>query len=99
MMVKAPWTPEQVEILNRFQKLDFVHPFTCGSGDRTDERHLDNEGVLVATVDGWICPYCTFTQAWAHDFMMDPKTIEASLALNRELNESAAAPYLGKRNE
>lgn len=27
--IEAPWTDEQVAALNRFQKLDHVHPFTC----------------------------------------------------------------------
>jgi hypothetical protein len=75
----APFTPEQVEALNRFQKGRWMHPFTCGSGNRTDANHLDGEGVLVATENGWICPYCDYTQDWAHDFMLlpDPRFPEA----------------------
>ena len=64
------FTEEQVKSLNEYQKNGFMHPFTCG-GRRTDEKHLDGEGLLVATVDGWICPYCDYTQDWAHGFMMD----------------------------
>lgn len=67
--IKAPWTPEQVEALYRWQKNPNMHPFTCGSGHRTDPHHLDNEGVLIPTVNGWKCPYCEYTQDWAHDFM------------------------------
>lgn len=67
--IVAPFTPEQVEGLNKFQAHRHVHPFTCG-GDRTDEKHLDGEGRLVATEAGWICPYCDYTQDWAHDFMV-----------------------------
>lgn len=73
--IKAPFTPEQVEALNRFQQLSHVHPFTCGSGYRTNKSiHPDGEGVLVATVDGWICRNCDYTQDWAHAMMADPNS-------------------------
>lgn len=62
------FTPEEVESLNDYQKSRAIHPFTCG-GNRTDEHHLDREGLLVATEDGWVCPYCNYRQNWAHDFM------------------------------
>ena len=68
MMIKAPFTPEQVEALNHWQHSGKIHPFTCG-GNRTDELHLDGQGVLVATREGWVCPYCDYKQDWAHDFM------------------------------
>jgi hypothetical protein len=71
-VIKAPFTPDQVEALNRYQKIAHFHPFTCGSGNRTDEKHLDGEGVLVATPDGWKCPYCDYTQDWAHAVMAQP---------------------------
>jgi hypothetical protein len=70
MILKAPWTQEQVKALSRYQQNKQVHPFTCGSGRRTDADHLDGEGVLVATPDGWKCPYCDYRQDWAHEFMM-----------------------------
>ncbi len=63
-MIKAPWTPEQVEALNAYQRDPTRHPLTCG-GDRTDAAHLDGEGVLVATPDGWRCPFCSYRQDWA----------------------------------
>lgn len=71
-LVKAPWTPAQVEALNKFQQERWMHPFTCGSGNRTDEKHTDGEGILVATENGWICPFCDYTQDWAHPFMFIP---------------------------
>lgn len=71
--IKAPFTPEQVRYLNDWQANKDVHPFTCGSEGRTDlSIHGDGEGVLVATVRGWICPYCDYTQDWAHGFMAQP---------------------------
>jgi hypothetical protein len=63
------FTPEEVQSLNDFQKSGYMHPFTCGSGNRCDEKHLDGEGLLVATENGWECPWCDWRQNWAHDFM------------------------------
>jgi len=68
--IRPPWTPEQVEALNRYQKSGLMHPYTCG-GNRKDENHLDNEGILVATKKGWICPYCDYNQDWAHAFTIE----------------------------
>lgn len=74
--IKAPWTPEQVSKLNEWQTCGHVHPFTCG-GERGDVAHIAyslssnqmDEGVLVATESGWVCPACSYKQDWAHDFM------------------------------
>jgi len=68
-IIRAPWTPEQVAALNRYQQAHDFHPYTCG-GNRKDEWHLDGEGVLVATEKGWVCPYCNYTQNWARAFTM-----------------------------
>ncbi len=67
--VQAPFTPEQVAAMNAFQARGDFHPFTCGSGNRGDAAHLDGEGRLVATADGWVCPYCDYRQDWAHGEM------------------------------
>lgn len=68
-VIKAPFTDEQVNNLNRYQKLGFIHEFTCGN-----EHEGDN--TLIATKDGWICPTCDYTQNWCHDFMLDVDKIE-----------------------
>ena len=73
--ITAPFTPEQVEALNFYQTSGVGHPFTCG-GNRTDEKHLDGEGILVAEESGWKCPFCDYTQDWAHEFMADKKAVE-----------------------
>ena len=70
-IIKAPWTPEQVKALNEFQQSEHWHPFTCGGNNR-DEKHLDGEGVLVATAYGWVCPYCDYEQDYAYEFMTRP---------------------------
>ncbi len=57
-----PLTKEQADLLNQYQKEGKFHPYTCGF-NRTDEHHLDGEGVLVAVEgEGWKCPYCDYTQ-------------------------------------
>lgn len=63
-MTRAPWTDEMVAALNARQQDPQLHPYTCGSGKRTDAAHLDGEGVLVATRDGWMCPFCPYRQDW-----------------------------------
>lgn len=62
--MKEPWTQEVVDALNAQQRNAQLHPYTCGSGHRTE--HPDGEGVLVATVNGWMCPFCDYRQDWAH---------------------------------
>jgi hypothetical protein len=66
--IHAPWTPEQVAALNRFQAEGGMHPFTCGNDHATGALHL------VAHEDGWHCwlPDCDYRQDWAHRFMADP---------------------------
>lgn len=66
--IEAPWTPAQVAALNTFQESGRFHPFTCGNR----ENHPEDRYYLVATVRGWICPFCDYTQAWAHPVMVEP---------------------------
>ncbi len=63
-MKQTPWTQTEVDLLNASQQDRRFHPYTCGSGNRTDENHKDGEGVLVATVNGWMCPWCPYRQNW-----------------------------------
>jgi hypothetical protein len=62
----APFTADQVDALNVFQRLGYIHPFTCpgheGGGDRD----------LIATRGGWICCHCDYRQDWAHVGMLNP---------------------------
>lgn len=63
-MIMAPWTSDQVDALNRYQRFGIVHPFTCTQ----DHGIADNN--LVATRKGWICCHCGYTQNWAHVAML-----------------------------
>jgi hypothetical protein len=71
-MIRAPFTPAEVEALNTFQLADYMHPFECPndhtSGDRFAEQR---DRRLQATTRGWICPHCNYTQDWAHGFMLE----------------------------
>lgn len=68
---KAPWTPKQVEYINRLQLDPGMHPFTCPNrGDENHAWHGQDLGALVATPTGWICVYCDYTQDWAFQFML-----------------------------
>jgi hypothetical protein len=73
MMIEAPWTDTQVDNLNRWQRCDFVHEFTC-------PNHHDGSRVLIARNDGWHCPSCDYRQTWAHAGMVlsppKPFTVE-----------------------
>lgn len=61
---EAPWSEEQVDNLNRFQRAGHMHPFTCPTNHKGDRT-------LVATRNGWICCHCDYTQKWAHGFMLN----------------------------
>lgn len=87
--MRAPWSPEQVENLRKFQSCGWVHQFTCCRGDestpsckRRESARLrfdegkevpytdENEGVLIPTEDGWLCPCGEYRQNWAHESMI-----------------------------
>lgn len=69
-MSEPIWTMQQVANLNAWQHAGHVHPFTCGH--RSDHPAVDGDkGILVATRHGWICPYCDYTQDWAHAEMLE----------------------------
>jgi hypothetical protein len=68
---KKPFTKEEVDNLNRFQRSGMFHPFTCDRASPKCETKGEprRDGVLLATPDGWICPCGEYKQDWAHDFM------------------------------
>lgn len=78
-IVRAPFTDEQVAGLNAYQVAANVHPFTCGN----DSSHP----VLVASVDGWRCSACEYTQAWAHRAAADGSLAEFGAEALRLLEE------------
>jgi hypothetical protein len=80
--IHAPWTQTQVDALNDWQQLGFVHEFTCACGGHT---------VLVATLEGWTCPKgCGYRQEWAWAFMADRSDPIWTNPLDRLFKERAA---------
>jgi hypothetical protein len=63
---KAPWTTEEVDALNRYQRIGMFHPFTCPN----HHEMQDVDRALFATRNGWICAHCDYTQDWAHQAML-----------------------------
>lgn len=57
MLIHTPWSQEQVDALNAYQHNGRFHPYTCPNPHPTR--------VLFATLDGWVCPHCAYTQGWA----------------------------------
>jgi hypothetical protein len=78
--IEAPFTKEQVDKLNNYQKEGVFHPFTCCSPpdikeckriNNEGETYEEREGILIATELGWICPCGKYKQDWAHSFMTE----------------------------
>lgn len=69
-IIYAPFSDEQVERLNWYQRNTDFHPFTCAGKILSRSQHPDGEGILVATNEGWTC-YCGYTQNWAHRHMLE----------------------------
>ena len=64
--------PDQVVKLFIHQQDQARHPYTCAY--RNDGNHrviMGDLGVLMPTIHGWICPFCNYTQDWAHGMMSD----------------------------
>lgn len=73
MSEEFKFNPDQVANLNAYQVAGRFHPFTCPNRNLKTHRIFNGDlGALVATVRGWICPWCDYTQEWAHDFMCEP---------------------------
>lgn len=61
---------DEILRLNEWQTKGEFHPFTCPNrGDGYHRMFNGDLGALVATTRGWICPWCSYTQIWAHTFM------------------------------
>jgi hypothetical protein len=78
-LARAPFTAEQVESLNDFQRSSAFHPFTCSGGGGPHSDTAEQYAVLQATEDGWRCPVlgCKHRQDWAHTWMADGSWREA----------------------
>lgn len=70
--IYAPWTPGQVQAMQRWQVDLRMHPFTCPNRGDGEHQTTTDLGVLVPTEDGWICRNCEYRQTWAWAFMAKP---------------------------
>lgn len=72
------FTPEEVVNLNAYQVSSAGHPFTCANRGDGKHEHLNGDlGALFATTRGWVCPFCDYTQNWAHSYMKDGSAVKA----------------------
>lgn len=82
--IEAPFTKEQVERLLEWQSGNKAfltqvgdktikvppHPFTCCSHNDCNRLEQPDEGALIPSTEGWICPCGAYKQDWCHDFMV-----------------------------
>jgi hypothetical protein len=64
-VIRAPWTKEQVDLLNAYQARGDAHPYTCPGG----QKACDGSRNLTATAEGWVCRCGAYRQNWAHDHL------------------------------
>lgn len=73
--IRPPFTPEQVQRLNEGQTNTgdgMIHPYTCRYRSEKPHGHVGGDlGVMIATRDGWVCPYCDYTQEWAASALLE----------------------------
>lgn len=85
--IKAPFTEEQVKKFNDAQENGSFHGYTCMSPENLIDhcqrikRTMDiindsdviggNDGTLVATKDGLVCPCGKYKQNWFFEFTID----------------------------
>jgi hypothetical protein len=71
-MSNDTFTPDQVANIAMYQTQGQFHPFTCPNRGDGNHRHAYGDtGALIPTVRGFICPFCDYTQHWAHAHMME----------------------------
>lgn len=63
--------PDTVVSLYKSQCDTQRHPHTCAN--HNNDNHRPEMDFLIPTVRGWICPFCDYTQNWAHPTMMKAK--------------------------
>lgn len=81
-MADPVFTPDEVENLAHNQTSRMVHPFTCANrGDGNHRNAYGDLGALIPTTRGWICPFCDYTQDWAHAVMKSRKAPDWRAAL------------------
>jgi len=81
------FTKESVKNLweNQFNRR--MHPYTCLN--RGDGNHIEigsDLGMLIPTIYGWICPFCNYTQNWAHEVSKNESQINIDKKMPKKLS-------------
>ena len=87
----APFTDEQVERLHDWQAgqigirtpdggllITATHPFTCMGHEGCERPEKFDDGILIPSNDGFVCPCGKYKQDWCHDFMANPPAATAT---------------------
>jgi hypothetical protein len=69
--VTAPFTDDQVSHINDYQQYGKFHPFTCCSHEGCKREEQKDNGALIATNEGLVCPCGKWKQDWVHSFMTE----------------------------
>ena len=48
-----------------------VHPFTCCSHNDCKRGEREDQGILIPSNEGWVCPCGEWKQNWCHNFMVE----------------------------
>lgn len=48
-----------------------THPFTCCGYEGCKRPAESNDGILIPSVDGLVCPCGKYKQGWCHNFMAE----------------------------
>jgi len=73
-------SPEQVDLVRRYQEMCLSHPLTCA------DRDHDGDDVLVAEPSGLRCPTCGLLQTDVPAYAIDREYIERSEAILARMN-------------
>lgn len=63
----APFTDAKIRKLEKWQHGSTgVHPFTCCSHNGCVRSKREDEGILIPTKSGWVCPCGKYKQNWCY---------------------------------
>lgn len=68
-IIKAPFTPEQVIVLLKWQE-GLGHPLTCCGHDGCTRPVELEDGILIPSENGLTCPCGKYIQDWVPDFLL-----------------------------
>lgn len=84
--IRAPFTQEQVDQINRSQS-GGMHPFTCCSPEEIQgctRASGETQGILSCGTEGLVCPCGEYRQEWVHRRMTETPAIKSEPILDNE---------------